>query len=475
MSPLSSCKEALSRRVKGNKVSSTGITGHSRASSEVSYTNETCASFDPKMDGNVYKRRRLQSNIVSPLLEASIAGSTKGKSADHCIESSGGNSSVVPDPCLGRAPSTIIEDFNGAENNANSSVYESHHLEKRSEIFSLQIIANGNLEPVQNVSLHVGEAKGPEESSLCTLPNSASAHYCRRIASSSFSRSNMGLNATSMKVDGEESGKSSTSESTVAKLPRKFTSVKKLNISVLKSRGLLGRVLATAACASSEIMGDANCSLPCENCGSMENPSKMLICDLCEVAFHVSCSHPKVKKPRFDEGSEWYCQSCLSKIPKCVQKGWDGKSSETHPENYGHYTSKARIGRYFQAEVPDWFGPISDDCNYFDEDVELGPPDTLNTWNASKPAVISNWLQCREVIYKDKNDDEGTVCGKWRRAPLFETQTDDWDCSCAVVWDTTHADCAVPQELETSIVLKHLKHVEKWRNLLAKKQKAVQS
>lgn len=31
------------------------------------------------------------------------------------------------------------------------------------------------------------------------------------------------------------------------------------------------------------------------------------------------------------------------------------------------------------------------------------------------------------------------------RAPLFEVQTDDWDCSCAVVWDPIHADCAVPQ------------------------------
>ncbi|TXG57757.1 hypothetical protein EZV62_015586 [Acer yangbiense] len=30
-------------------------------------------------------------------------------------------------------------------------------------------------------------------------------------------------------------------------------------------------------------------------------------------------------------------------------------------------------------------------------------------------------------------------------APLFEVQTDDWECFCSVHWDPTHADCAVPQ------------------------------
>lgn len=31
------------------------------------------------------------------------------------------------------------------------------------------------------------------------------------------------------------------------------------------------------------------------------------------------------------------------------------------------------------------------------------------------------------------------------RAPLFESQTDDWECFRAVLWDPFHADCAVPQ------------------------------
>lgn len=31
------------------------------------------------------------------------------------------------------------------------------------------------------------------------------------------------------------------------------------------------------------------------------------------------------------------------------------------------------------------------------------------------------------------------------RAPLYVVQTDDWDCSCSILWDPIHADCAVPQ------------------------------
>lgn len=31
------------------------------------------------------------------------------------------------------------------------------------------------------------------------------------------------------------------------------------------------------------------------------------------------------------------------------------------------------------------------------------------------------------------------------RAPLFEVQTDNWECFCAIPWDPAHADCAVPQ------------------------------
>ncbi|CBI20787.3 unnamed protein product, partial [Vitis vinifera] len=75
--------------------------------------------------------------------------------------------------------------------------------------------------------------------------------------------------------------------------------------------------------------------------------------------------------------------------------------------------------------------------------------------------IMANWLQCREVLHDGSRKwFRGTICGKWRRAPLFEIQTDDWDCSCSVRWDPTHSDCAVPQELGTDQVLAHLKSLE---------------
>ncbi|XP_035815631.1 uncharacterized isoform X5 [Zea mays] len=77
-----------------------------------------------------------------------------------------------------------------------------------------------------------------------------------------------------------------------------------------------------------------------------------------------------------------------------------------------------------------------------------------------KKTSIGNWIQCREVL------DTGVVCGKWRRAPLFVVQSSDWDCSCSVVWDPIHADCAVPQELETVKVHEQLKYINKLKNRL---------
>ncbi|GKA80099.1 zinc finger, CW-type containing protein [Tanacetum coccineum] len=90
-------------------------------------------------------------------------------------------------------------------------------------------------------------------------------------------------------------------------------------------------------------------------------------------------------------------------------------------------------------------------------------------WGSSKLSRLSpigNWLQCRHVV----DDVVGTVCGKWRRAPLFEVQTDNWECFSSILWDQTHADCAVPQELDTEQVLKQLKYIELLRPRLSAKK-----
>ncbi|KAK8671312.1 hypothetical protein V6N13_037908 [Hibiscus sabdariffa] len=94
----------------------------------------------------------------------------------------------------------------------------------------------------------------------------------------------------------------------------------------------------------------------------------------------------------------------------------------------------------------------------------------MNSNKSSKVSSIGNWLQCREFI-EGIGSSKGTICGKWRRAPLFEVQTDDWECFCSVQWDPSHADCSVPQELETDQVLKQLKYIEMLRPRLSAKRK----
>lgn len=120
---------------------------------------------------------------------------------------------------------------------------------------------------------------------------------------------------------------------------------------------------------------DAISDCVCKVCNSSDSPLKMLVCDHCEEAFHLSCCIPEVKDINFDE---WYCENCKKKKrkpllgitkrgnpPKILQgasgykkKLWDGSSflssmlDDTEP-----YDSAARIGAAFQAKVPEWAGP----------------------------------------------------------------------------------------------------------------------
>nr|CAD1823178.1 unnamed protein product [Ananas comosus var. bracteatus] len=139
------------------------------------------------------------------------------------------------------------------------------------------------------------------------------------------------------------------------------------------------------------------------------------------------------------------------------------------------YTTGVRIGKDFQVEVLEWNGLIADTHDCLGEPSEVDPAEFSNISDLKsdskvKSGTINNWIQCREKIVSSETDKE-MVCGKWRRAPLFAIQTDDWDCSCAIPWDPTHADCAVPQELETDEVLKQLKYIKKLRCRLSNKKK----
>ncbi|KAF3452739.1 hypothetical protein FNV43_RR03172 [Rhamnella rubrinervis] len=297
--------------------------------------------------------------------------------------------------------------------------------------------------------------------------------------SCSSSKSNMEHVLSSMKNEMDETGVCSSSSATVKEDMQEHLSEKDFCISFLRSHGLLEGVCQTRIYASDENVDTSyanKCCRSCKICGHSETTIDMLICDHCEEAFHLSCCNPRVKQIPI---GEWFCHSCLKKRYKIlketvnrrsphitggvknVSSGGESNSIMLMLRDTEPYTTGVRVGKGLQAEVPDWSGPINRDADDIGESLEKDPSEniSLHDWNSnkpSKPSSIGNWLQCREVV----DGVNGTICGKWRRAPLFETQTDKWECFCSFLWDPTHADCAVPQELETEEVLKQLKYIE---------------
>ncbi|KAI4356239.1 hypothetical protein L6164_000276 [Bauhinia variegata] len=287
--------------------------------------------------------------------------------------------------------------------------------------------------------------------------------------SCSSSKSNMGHVSDSMETGMNETGECSSSSMIVMDVIREDQSEKDFCISILRSYGLLGGVFSTDNGASegdAVTTGDRCCRRSCKICGQFADSLKMLICDHCEEAYHPSCWHPRWKKKLSDD--EWFCHSCLIKkrkiLTEAVTRSSPGINSETvgcaaassvkselNPmllmlKDNEPYTTAVRIGKGFQAEVPEWSGPIRSDVDDVAEPQEIDHSkfSILKDENIKMPnshSSIGNWIQCREVIDRSK----GTRCGKWRRAPIFEVQTDEWECFCSIHWDPAHADCAAPQ------------------------------
>jgi len=254
-------------------------------------------------------------------------------------------------------------------------------------------------------------------------------------------------------------------------------------VNFLKTRGLLVEPVFPFRNSNKVSLGilkgnEVNFHCRCKVCGLiLQNYRKILFCDLCEEAFHLSC-FPQ-SKVMAKSGDNWYCQSCAKTNPRPLLDAVKGKIFPNISEEYkrkilrkelgpipfmlvdtGPYTSNVRIGSCFQANVPECYGlselnPL-EICNVTDKNLTKFPKNLDS---------IGNWIQCRGTIYNERNDnDAGVLCGKWRRSPLFVTQTDNWDCFCSVVWDPFHSDCAVPQEIETDEVMKHLKFVDLLKN-----------
>ncbi|XWS74527.1 hypothetical protein CRYUN_Cryun01aG0005500 [Craigia yunnanensis] len=310
----------------------------------------------------------------------------------------------------------------------------------------------------------------------------------------SSSKSNMELALAYVKGEMDENGECSSSNVIAVEVVREDLSEKDMCLPNVEEVG------PSRAPVNEEIgtNGGNSCSRLCKICGRSGTAQKMLICDNCEEAFHVRCCSPRIKKLPVDE---WYCISCM-KQKRIMLKETTARKSSSITGGMGRcravsskgefspielmlrdaepYRTNVRIGKGFQAEIPDWSGPIDNDVDTMSEPLEWDPSEftdfhELNCNKSSKLSSIGNWLQCREFI-EGVGGSNGTICGKWRRAPLFEVQTDDWDCFCSVQWDPSHADCSVPQELETDQVLKQLKYIEMLRpRLSAKRRKSDQT
>lgn len=284
-------------------------------------------------------------------------------------------------------------------------------------------------------------------------------------------------------------------------LSRESDPEKEWCVSVLEECGLFGWFVSSgeyAAAGHPGVVGDGSFSQFCKICGFSEDSTRTLICDMCEEAFHMSCCSPKIKSVPVQD--EWHCQYCKKKrkrrekkcliVSKSSQSILDEsylkseKSAEDKADLFWYmlqdnqpYTTQVRIGKAFQADVSDWTGKVQDDAEslFLGEPLEIdgGQQIMMNEvwskcWQPVQsffPGLIENWLQCQNVIEEGLQCPDGrkakdAICGKWRRAPLSEVQNDGWDCSCAVVWDPVHADCAVPQELATEEILWRLKATE---------------
>lgn len=297
--------------------------------------------------------------------------------------------------------------------------------------------------------------------------------------SCSSSKSNVELSLDSLKGEMNENGGCSSSSLRFPEVMRDTQSEIDACVSLLISKARLSST--TLLVEESGTSSGNSYTRSCKICDHLDSTENMLICDRCEDAFHGSCCNPQIKEITEDE---WFCYSCLRKkrYPLREIHGRKSLTSTSEMDSYEDvesspiylmlsetepYNRSVPLGKRFQAKVPDWSGPINGniDNDAFGEPLKTDTPDFSNLHHLnSESSTIVNWLQCRAVIQDIGEVDDEIICGKWRRAPLHEEQSENWECFDAVAWDPCCADCAVPQELETDQVLKQLKYVEKLKS-----------
>ncbi|KAL8036524.1 hypothetical protein ABFX02_12G164300 [Erythranthe guttata] len=342
--------------------------------------------------------------------------------------------------------------------------------------------SNGSHSAISSEQEHVvpsSEEAGSEEALTTNVDGVLTA--CSADDNCSSSKSNLELSLPSLNIDIDDSGECSSSGALNAEKVPEELSERDACISILRNQGLLDRIWTRQNQASTE---SNYCSKQCKICKRVGSTLKMLICDNCEDAFHVFCYNPRMT---ILPVGEWLCNSCSKKKHKILKdksagssasEGGDLGSLEIMFRDTEPYMSNVRIGDEFQSDVPNWCGPIHEECDHIADLIETDGCNNFSTeergsLKSLRLSSIGNWLQCREVIEGIGESVDGTVCGKWRRAPLFEVQTDKWECYRCILWDPAHADCAVPQEIDTEEVMKQLKYIEMLRpRLAAKKRKS---
>lgn len=198
--------------------------------------------------------------------------------------------------------------------------------------------------------------------------------------SCSSSKSNMEIVSDSVETEMDENGEcSSSSAVVVADVLREDLSARDFCIKILRSHGLLGgdsHADNVASVGEAATTGNSCCSRSCKICGHLDGSLNMLICDHCEEAYHPSCCIPRMKKLPVDE---WFCHSCLKRKQKILKETIIRSSPAINSEmDICRTTSVSgglnpillmlndsepnrtgvRVGKGFQAEVPDWSGPI---------------------------------------------------------------------------------------------------------------------
>ncbi|CAL1358471.1 unnamed protein product [Linum trigynum] len=191
------------------------------------------------------------------------------------------------------------------------------------------------------------------------------SHSVNDSCSCSPSISNVDFNSAWLSKEGEDDTAESSSSS---------ASGRDICLSILVRHGVIKEVLPCRASGPRIGIGGMGCRR-CRVCSRSDSTNRMLLCDDCEAAFHLSCINPRISVVPVDE---WFCHSCLTKkkpkvwkeAAECAYiidgvKGSLRSVSASGPSPIDlmlsddePYASHARIGKRFQAEVPDWSGPV---------------------------------------------------------------------------------------------------------------------